>query len=66
MILFLIYTYLLSFPQDQDADGYFSVEELSNFLEKHKIAKLVEEGRDAEVDSIIASQAEKSKSSEES
>jgi len=40
---------------DQDEDGYFSVEELSNWLEKHKI-KLVEEGRDAEVDNIIASQ----------
>lgn len=50
---------------DQDEDGYFSVEELSNWLEKHKIVKLVEEGRDAEVDRIIAAQSEKSKDVEE-
>ena len=41
------------------------MEELSNWLEKHKIVKLVEEGRDAEVDSIIASKTEKSRESED-
>lgn len=45
---------------DQDEDGYFSVEELKKLI----VEKLVEEGRDAEVDSIIASQGEKSKLNE--
>jgi len=37
------------------------MEELSKWLETNKLVKLVEEGRDAEVDKIIESQAAKMK-----
>jgi hypothetical protein len=47
--------------KDENEDGYFSLEELSNWLETNKIVKLVEEGRDTEVDEIIAYQANKMK-----
>jgi len=44
---------------DENEDGFFSVEELSKWLETNKIVKLVEEGRDAQVDKLIAAQAAK-------
>jgi hypothetical protein len=44
---------------DENKDGYFSMEELSKWLETNKLVKLVEEGRDAEVDRLIAEQAAK-------
>lgn len=44
---------------DENEDGFFSVEELSKWLQTNKLVKLVEEGRDAEVDKIIEAQAEK-------
>ena len=47
--------------QDENEDGLFSVEELSKWLETNKLVKLVEEGRDAEVDKIIEIQAAKMK-----
>ena len=37
------------------------MDELSKWLERNKLVKLVEEGRDAEVDKIIAKQADKMK-----
>jgi hypothetical protein len=37
------------------------LEELSKWLETNKLVKLVEEGRDAEVDKIIETQAAKMK-----
>ncbi len=37
------------------------MDELKKWLETNKLVKLVEEGRDAEVDKIIASHAEKLK-----
>lgn len=46
---------------DENKDGLFSVDELSKWLETTKLVKLVEEGRDAEVDKIISAQAEKMK-----
>lgn len=46
---------------DENKDGLFSVDELSKWLESTKLVKLVEEGKDAEVDKIISSQAEKMK-----
>lgn len=46
---------------DENEDGLFSVEELSKWLETNKLVKLVEEGRDAEVDKIIEIQAAKMK-----
>ena len=46
---------------DENKDGLFSVDELSKWLETAKLVKLVEEGRDAEVDKIISAQAEKMK-----
>jgi len=42
---------------DKNQDGLFTLDELSKWLETSKIVKLVEEGRDAEVDEIIALQA---------
>lgn len=44
---------------DQNQDGLFSVEELSRWLETNKLVKLVEEGDHAEIDKIIAANAEK-------
>jgi len=49
------------FTKDENEDGLFSMEELSKWLETNKLVKLVEEGRDAEVDKIIESQAAKMK-----
>ena len=46
---------------DENKDGLFSVEELSKWLETNKLVKLAEEGRDAEVDKIIETQAAKMK-----
>lgn len=46
---------------DENKDGLFSVDELSKWLETTKLVKLVEEGRDSEVDKIISAQAEKMK-----
>jgi len=51
----------IAIDMDEDEDGLLSLEELSKWLETNKIMKLVEEGRDAEVDQLIASQAEKMK-----
>lgn len=51
--------------QDENEDGFFSVEELSKWLETNKLVKLVEEGRDSEVDKIIATQASKMKQRDE-
>ena len=51
--------------QDENEDGLFSVDELSKWLETNKLVKLVEEGRDAEVDKIIESHAAKLKEREE-
>jgi hypothetical protein len=47
--------------QDENEDGLFSLEELSKWVETNKLVKLVEEGRDAEVDKIIETQAAKMK-----
>ena len=46
---------------DENKDGLFSVDELSKWLETTRLVKLVEEGRDSEVDKIISAQAEKMK-----
>merc|ERR1712232_594524 len=43
---------------DENEDGLFSIEELSKWLETSKLVKLVEEGRDAEVDKILSSKSE--------
>lgn len=65
--LYLMLTLSISYcifsqkSKDENEDGYFSLEELSNWLETNKIVKLVEEGRDTEVDEIIAYQANKMK-----
>jgi len=57
-VISLIHSFL---TQDENEDGLFSVEELSKWLETNKLVKLVEEGRDAEVDKIIEIQAAKMK-----
>ena len=49
------------FTQDENEDGLFTLEELSKWLETNKIVKLVEEGRDAEVDKIVAAKRAKMK-----
>lgn len=50
---------------DENEDGLFSVEELSKWLETNKLLKLSEEGRDAEIDKIIETQAAKTRESNE-
>jgi len=39
---------------DGNEDGIFTIGELAQWLESHKIIKLVEEGRDADLDRILA------------
>ena len=56
---------LSSIAKDENEDGYFTLEELSKWLETNKLVKLVEEGRHAEVDKLIAAQAFKVKESKE-
>mmetsp|Transcript_13854 Transcript_13854/g.26098 ORF Transcript_13854/g.26098 Transcript_13854/m.26098 type:complete len:820 (-) Transcript_13854:271-2730(-) len=48
---------------DENEDGFFSLDELSKWLETNKLVKLVEEGRHTEVDKIIETQAAKMKES---
>lgn len=36
-------------------DGVFTVEELNKWINEHKLAKLVEEGLDADMDRVIES-----------
>eukprot|EP00554_Chaetoceros_debilis_P006561 CAMPEP_0194073736 /NCGR_PEP_ID=MMETSP0149-20130528/1033_1 /TAXON_ID=122233 /ORGANISM="Chaetoceros debilis, Strain MM31A-1" /LENGTH=917 /DNA_ID=CAMNT_0038753779 /DNA_START=273 /DNA_END=3026 /DNA_ORIENTATION=+ len=50
---------------DENEDGLFTLEELSKWLETNKIVKLVEEGRDAEVDKIVAAKRAKMKENKE-
>ena len=63
--MFLKISLSSAFYQDENEDGFFSVEELSKWLETNKLVKLVEEGRDSEVDKIIATQASKMKEQDE-
>ena len=44
--------------KDQNQDGLFTIEELSNWLETNKLVKLVENGDHAEIDKLIAAKAE--------
>lgn len=53
------------FTKDENEDGLFTLEELSKWLETNKIVKLVEEGRDAEVDKIVAAKRAKMKENKE-
>jgi len=59
------FTFPISLLKDENEDGYFSLEELSKWLETNKILKLSEEGRDAEIDKIIKTQASKTKEKNE-
>lgn len=43
--------------QDENHDGYFTVDELIKWIDKHKLVKFVEEGRDADMDRIMESQS---------
>jgi len=40
-------------PQDENQDGAFTVEEMIRWMDKHKLIKFVEEGRDADMDRIM-------------
>jgi hypothetical protein len=51
----------IAHDMDENEDGFFSVDELSKWLETNKLVRLVKEGRDAEVDKMIAIQATKLK-----
>jgi len=55
----------IAHDMDENEDGFFSLDELSKWLETNKIVKLVKEGRDAEVDKMISIQAAKLKGNEE-
>mmetsp|Transcript_33467 Transcript_33467/g.99729 ORF Transcript_33467/g.99729 Transcript_33467/m.99729 type:complete len:107 (+) Transcript_33467:412-732(+) len=46
---------------DTDKDGFVTVEELVKWVDANKLVKLVEEGRDGEVDRMIAKHATKMK-----
>jgi Ca2+-binding EF-hand superfamily protein len=39
--------------KDENKDGVFTVQELIHWIETNKLVKLVEEGRDADVDRIV-------------
>jgi hypothetical protein len=39
--------------QDENQDGAFTVEEMVRWMDKHKLVKFVEEGRDADMDRIL-------------
>ena len=41
------------FYQDENQDGAFTVEEMVRWMDKHKLVKFVEEGRDADMDRIL-------------
>lgn len=41
---------------DENHDGMFTVDELINWIDQHKLVKFVEEGRDADMDRVIESQ----------
>merc|ERR1739845_308087 len=43
---------------DENEDGLFSIEELLKWLETSKLVKLVEEGREAEVDKLFTSKSD--------
>jgi hypothetical protein len=47
---------LVSF-QDEDKDGVFTAKELIKWIETNKLVKFESEGRDAEMDKIMESQA---------
>ena len=50
---------------DTDKDGYLSVAELASWLETNKLIKLVEEGRDEEIDRMIAKRKDQLRQNEE-
>jgi Ca2+-binding EF-hand superfamily protein len=41
-------------PQDEDNDGVLTVAEFIRWIETNKLVKLLEEGRDTDIDSILA------------
>lgn len=43
--------------QDENKDGYFTVQELIQWIETNKLMKFESEGRDADMDKIMESQA---------
>jgi len=43
--------------QDGNHDGVFTVEELIKWIEKNKLVKFVEEGRDVDMERMMASQS---------
>lgn len=43
--------------QDENHDGIFTVDELLLWLNEQKLVKFVEEGKDADLDRIMESQA---------
>lgn len=51
--------------QDENQDGVFTVGEFRKWIEDKKIVKLMEEGRDAELDHIVATQQAESKKEEQ-
>lgn len=55
---------LLCTYQDENEDGYFSLEELSKWLDTNKLVKLVKEGKEDEVERLIAEQTLKQSKAE--
>ena len=56
-------TILFSVSQDDNHDGIFTVDELIKWIDRHKLVKFVEAGRDADMDRIMESQSSSSSSS---
>jgi Ca2+-binding EF-hand superfamily protein len=44
----------LAEPQDEDNDGVLTVAEFIRWIETNKLVKLLEEGRDTDIDNILA------------
>ena len=44
--------------KDENQDGVLTVGEFTNWIETRKVVKLLEEGRDAELDHMIKKQTE--------
>lgn len=51
--------------QDDNQDGVFTVAELVNWIDEHKLVTLVKEGRDAEMDRIMENQSTNQQKQEE-
>eukprot|EP00559_Dactyliosolen_fragilissimus_P008254 CAMPEP_0184857306 /NCGR_PEP_ID=MMETSP0580-20130426/2468_1 /TAXON_ID=1118495 /ORGANISM="Dactyliosolen fragilissimus" /LENGTH=919 /DNA_ID=CAMNT_0027352827 /DNA_START=403 /DNA_END=3162 /DNA_ORIENTATION=- len=56
---------VIASDMDENEDGLFSLDELSNWLETNKVGKLVKEGRHAELEDYLTDQKEKAKEKEE-